>query len=125
SFERGIQLGVEAVLVSPNFLFRVETEPESSAGNDMIGPYELASRLSYFLWSSMPDEELFSLAANGKLQDPAVLAAQAKRMLKDPKARALADSFATQWLTLRKLSNVSPDPFRYPMFDDSLREAMR
>jgi hypothetical protein len=122
-FERGIQLAVEGALISPDFLFRVERERPSDAG--MLGQYEMASRLSYFLWSSMPDEELMSLAAKGKLQDPKVLAAQARRMLKDPKARALADNFAAQWLTLRKLAIVQPNPRQFPQFNNSLRQAMR
>lgn len=127
SFERGIQLAVQAALVSPHFLFRVETNPggKDSRGNEWLGQYEIASRLSYFLWSSMPDETLFQLAAQGKLQDPEVLAAQVKRMLGDPKARALADNFAMQWLTLGKLAEVAPDPERFPTFNDALRRAMR
>lgn len=127
SFERGIQLAIQAVLVSPNFLFRVEVEPKSGdpGAKHRLGNYELASRLSYFLWSSMPDETLFALAAKGKLQDPAVLAAQVKRMLQDPKARALADNFAGQWLQLRKLATVTPDPKHFPGFTDTLRRAMR
>ncbi len=90
-----------------------------------LNDYALASRLSYFLWSSMPDEELFGLAAKGKLQDPAVLTAQAKRMLKDPRARALSDNFAGQWLQLRSLDSISPDPQRFGSFDDGLRQAMK
>jgi mono/diheme cytochrome c family protein len=127
SFERGIQLALEAALVSPNFLFRVETDrtPHDPKATHLVGQYEMASRLSYFLWSSMPDEELFSLAAKGRLQDPAVLAAQVKRMLKDPKAQALADNFAGQWLELRKLGIVAPNPRQFPMFNKALREAMR
>jgi mono/diheme cytochrome c family protein len=126
SFERGIQLAVQAALVSPHFLFRVETSPgpRDSHGNQWVGQYEMASRLSYFLWSSMPDEALLALAAQGKLQDPAVLAAQVKRMLKDPKARALGDNFAMQWLTLRRIREANPDPERFPGFNDALRQAM-
>lgn len=127
SFERSIQLAVEAVLVSPNFLFRVEIDPRPNdpMARRMVNDYELASRLSYFLWSSMPDEELFALAAQGKLHDPKVLTAQARRMLKDPKAQALAENFAGQWLQLRNLANVAPDPARFPDFNDKLRAAMR
>jgi mono/diheme cytochrome c family protein len=127
SFERGIQLAVQAALVSPNFLFRVERDrnPNDPKAKHLVSQYEMASRLSYFLWSSMPDEELFSLAAKGVLQDPKVLAAQVKRMLKDPKAQTLADNFAGQWLNLRKLNNVAPDPARFPEFNNTLREAMR
>nr|CAA9298369.1 Protein of unknown function DUF1592 [uncultured Armatimonadetes bacterium] len=127
SWERGIQLGVQAVLVSPNFLFRVEAnaDPKTAGKKSRLGSYELASRLSYFLWSSMPDEELFKLAAKDALQDPNVLAAQARRMLKDPKAKALADNFAGQWLQLRKLSVVAPDTKEFPTWNDGLRQAMR
>jgi hypothetical protein len=127
SFERGVQVAVQAVLVSPHFLFRVELDPDPNnpkAGR-LLNHYEMASRLSYFLWSSTPDEELFNLAAKGKLQDQKVLAAQIRRMLKSPKARALADNFAGQWLTLRNLGNVSPDPKLFPSFDEKLRTAMR
>jgi hypothetical protein len=126
SWERGIQLAVTATLVSPNFLFRVETDKK--AGNaktkQVVGDYEMASRLSYFLWSSMPDDELLTLAAQRKLQNPAVLAAQVKRMLRDKKARALADNFAGQWLQLRKLKTVSPDPARFAGWNNGLRDAM-
>jgi mono/diheme cytochrome c family protein len=127
SFERGIQLGIEAALVSPNFLFRSEAPAKTSrpGASRLLNDYELASRLSYFLWSSMPDEELFALAKKGSLQNPKVLAAQVKRMLKDPKAHALAENFAGQWLQLRNLTNVAPDPARFPDFNDTLRTAMR
>lgn len=127
SWERGIQLGVTAVLVSPNFLFRVEANdtPVKNGKKSVLGSYEMASRLSYFLWSSMPDETLFALAAKDALRDPNVLAAQAKRMLKDPKAKALADNFAGQWLQLRKLDVVAPDQRTFPTFNSSLRQAMK
>jgi hypothetical protein len=127
SWERGIQLGVQAVLVSPSFLFRVETNaPADKPGRKSpLGSYELASRLSYFLWSSMPDDELLALAEKDALQNPAVLAAQARRMLKDPKAKALTENFAGQWLQLRKLSVITPDPERFPQFNEPLRQAMR
>ncbi len=127
SFERGIQLGVEAALVSPSFLFRAGADPKPSkaAVPRLLNDYEIASRLSYFLWSSMPDEALFTLAQKGKLHDPTVLSAQVKRMLRDPKAQALADNFAGQWLQLRNLANVAPDHERFPDFNDTLRAAMR
>ena len=127
SFERGIQLGVQAILVSPHFLFKVEIDPEPNnpKSQRLLNDYELATRLSYFLWSSMPDETLFQLAAQGKLKNAQVLRAQAKRMLKDPKARALADNFGGQWLTLRNLSAFSPDPKMYPAWSETLRAAMR
>ena len=87
--------------------------------------YGLATRLSYFLWSSMPDEELFDLAAHGKLREPRTLAIQARRMLRDPRAAALSENFAGQWLQLRNLATVSPDPARFPDFNEELRHAMR
>jgi Protein of unknown function (DUF1592)/Protein of unknown function (DUF1588)/Protein of unknown function (DUF1585)/Protein of unknown function (DUF1587)/Protein of unknown function (DUF1595) len=119
----GLKLAFQAVLVSPHFLFRVELDRHG----DKTGPlndYELASRLSYFLWSSMPDEELFRLAEQKKLHDPATLEAQVKRMLDDKKAVALAQNFAFQWLNLRNLAGFSPDPKRFPTFTPSLRAAM-
>jgi len=126
-FERGIQVALKAILVSPQFLFRIERDPAPGDGEPVhrISPYELASRLSYFLWSSMPDEELFEAAERGDLFEPDVLEQQVRRMLRDPKAKALAKNFAGQWLELRNLELVAPDPKRYPSFDDSLREAMR
>ena len=127
SFERGIQLAVQAILTSPHFLFRVETDPKVTDDKKigLLDDYQLASRLSYFLWSSMPDEELFQCAERGELKDPVVLEKQARRMLKDVKARALADNFASQWLTLRNLDTFAPDPDHFPNFTDALRLAMR
>ncbi len=130
-FERGVQLAVMAVLVNPNFLYRVELDRRWGSDNKDAGPvrplndWELASRLSYFLWSSMPDEELFDLARQKKLQDEAVLEAQVRRMLRDPKARALVANFAGQWLTLRNLDNASPDPRRFRGFDRKLLADMK
>lgn len=126
SFERGIQMSITAALVSPHFLFRVELDPNPNdpKASRLLNDYELASRLSYFLWSSMPDDELFALARKGQLKNPKVLDAQARRMLKDPKAKALVDNFAMQWLTLRNLQNSSPDPKLFPGFNDELRQAM-
>lgn len=126
-FERGMQLAVQAVLVSPHFLFRVEMDPKPNdpKAKRVINDYELATRLSYFLWSSMPDEELFQLAAKKQLQKPTILLAQVKRMMKSPKARALADNFATQWLTLRTLNSMTPDSRLFPTFNKELREAMQ
>ena len=121
SFENGIQLAVKAVLVSPQFLFRMERE----SGTRALNGYELASRLSYFLWSSMPDEALLRAAADGSLGRPEGVEAQLRRMLADPKAKALATNFAGQWLELRNLDSVSPDPKRFPEWDADLREAMR
>lgn len=109
-YERGIQVAVTAVLASPSFIFRSESDAKpSTGGTELIGEYAMASRLSYFLWSSMPDQELFDLAAAGRLSDPKVLEAQVDRMLKSPKSRALADDFAAQWLNLRLLETLTPD----------------
>jgi cytochrome c553 len=119
--EVGLKLALQAVLISPHFLFRVEKDPEK---DDFISQYELASRLSYFLWSSMPDDELFKLAKEGKLRDDKTLEAQIKRMLKDNKARAMAENFAGQWLNVRGLSSFNPDPKKFPTWGASLRQAM-
>ena len=112
-----------AVLVSPHFLFRGEAGPGTGAGPRPLDEYALASRLSYFLWSSMPDDALFALAGQGKLRDQ--LDAQVRRMLQDPKAAALAENFAGQWLQIRDLDAVRPDARLFPGFDDDLRQAMR
>jgi hypothetical protein len=116
-----------AVLASPHFLFRVEDDNAMPAvdGVRPLNDYELASRLSYFLWSSMPDQALFDLAAAGKLRTAEQVAAQVPRMLADPKAQALVDNFAGQWLQLRDLDNMSPDPELFRGFDEDLRRAMR
>lgn len=124
SFERAIQAACTAVLCSPNFLFLVEQEPEPGQASRALGDYELATRLSYFLWSSMPDDVLFALAEEGSLVRPDVLAAQARRMLSDARSAALVENFATQWLTIRRLELVSPDRKLFPSFDEELRRAM-
>lgn len=124
SFEEAHKLPVQAILISPHFLFRVEKEDTSTAVRS-LNDYELATRLSYFIWSSMPDETLFSLAKQGKLKDPEMLQMQARRMLHDPKASALVENFAGQWLQLRNLQLASPDPKRFPGFDEPLRQAMQ
>ncbi|HUY92766.1 MAG TPA: DUF1592 domain-containing protein [Pirellulales bacterium] len=123
-FENAVRLALTRVLVSPYFLFRVELDPPGAKpGQDYpLNEYELASRLSYFLWSSMPDDELFALAAAGQLR--AQLEPQFERMLKDEKSAAFVRNFAGQWLTTRKLEEVSPDPQTFPEFDDELRAAM-
>src|SRR5690606_21452561 len=115
------------VLASPHFLYRVEDDLATEAvdGIRPLNDYELATRLSYFLWSSMPDQTLFDLAQRGELHTPEQLAAQVPRMLADPKARSLVDNFAGQWLQLRDLENLSPDPEMFKSFDDELRRAMR
>ncbi len=122
-FDQSIDVPLQAVLASPPFLFRMEQEPQPSEGAvHTLTEYELATRLSYFLWSSMPDEELFTLADKGKLR--ANLATQVRRMLKDPKSASLVENFAGQWLQLRAMQNVTPDTTRFPDFDPALREAM-
>ena len=123
-FEQGIALALRTILVSPDFLFRIETGSPGGPAQQ-IGPYELASRLSYFLWASMPDEELFRAAGQGTLHDPAVLAAQVRRMLQDPRARALVEAFGGQWLQFRALESVAPDRERFPTFENNLRFSMR
>ncbi|SMP70584.1 Planctomycete cytochrome C [Neorhodopirellula lusitana] len=135
-FERGIESALTAILVNPNFLFRIEAAGKeldqsiarSVAGNTTghvgnIGDYELASRLSYFLWSSLPDDRLLDLAAEGELQQDVVLQAEVKRMLADEKSIALVDNFASQWLYLRNLGSITPDLRLFPDFDDNLRQA--
>jgi hypothetical protein len=126
SWEYGLFVAVQAVLVSPEFLFRLETEPASGDREEdqVLNDYEVASRLSYFLWSTMPDEELFDLAKAGQLRRAEVLSAQVERMLKDPRASALGDNFAAQWLNLRNLSLVEPNPELFPDFSDELRADM-
>jgi hypothetical protein len=126
-FHDAARVAVQAVLVSPHFLFRIEqldTEilPLRMRG---LGDYELASRLSYFLWSSMPDPRLFRLAKEGRLREPGVLAGETLRMLQDERADALVSNFAGQWLELRNLAEAAPDAKRFPEFNDELRDAMR
>jgi Protein of unknown function (DUF1592)/Protein of unknown function (DUF1588)/Protein of unknown function (DUF1587)/Protein of unknown function (DUF1585)/Protein of unknown function (DUF1595)/Planctomycete cytochrome C len=123
-FEKAMEVGVEAILISPYFLFRMERDP-AAGGEHRIGDYELASRLSYFLWSSMPDAELFRLAKEAKLHDPAVLAAQVARMLKDRKSDALVQNFGGQWLQTRNLNSIKPDPDKFGAFTPELRDAMK
>ena len=123
-FEKGLKLAMQAVLVSPHFLFRgeIQPEPDNPKSVHFINEFSLASRLSYFLWSSMPDEQLFRLA--GKKQLRKNLDAEIARMLKDDKARSLVDNFAGQWLQLRSMPLVSPDVKSFPAFDEALRNAM-
>lgn len=127
SFETGIEMALRAVLVSPEFLFRVEQDPAGVASGAAyrISDLELASRLSFFLWSSIPDDELLDTAIAGQLSQPAVLEKQTRRMLADPRARTLATNFAEQWLYLRNLSSSTPDMRLFPDFDDNLRQAFR
>jgi len=127
SFDYGIQKALEAVLVSPDFLFRVESEPaaRTSGAPYRVSGVDLASRLSFFLWSSVPDDELLGLAEKGKLSDPQVLKQQVQRMLDDPHSAALTSNFAGQWLHIRNLATVEPDPAIFGDFDESLRASMR
>jgi hypothetical protein len=123
-FETGVQQALARILVDPSFLYRFEGEPEGLAPGDIyrISGLELASRLSFFLWSSLPDERLIEVASNGHLFEPAVLEAEVARMLDDPRASSLVDSFAGQWLQLRELKNVEPQD---KDFDANLREAFQ
>ena len=126
-FEAGIQRGIERLLVDPRFLFRIEQDPENAKSGTpyRLSDLELASRLSFFLWSSLPDEELLSVAERGELNTPDVLEQQVRRMLADPKSNALVDGFFAQWLQQRKLPGVDPDLHAFPEFDENLREAFQ
>jgi hypothetical protein len=122
-FDAGIERAIEAMLMSPDFLFRVEQDRKAAVYR--ISDYELASRLSFFLWSSIPDDELLALAGAGKLRDSAVLHQQVRRLLEDSRSRALVENFAGQWLHLRNLATVKPDPQDFPEFDEALRRAFQ
>jgi hypothetical protein len=126
-FEAGIEHALKSILVSPEFLFRIEKEPIRARPGTAyrVSDLELASRLSFFLWSSLPDEELLDQAISGKLGDAEVLETQVRRMLADPRSRSLVSNFASQWLHLRNLDTITPDLRRYPDFDDNLRQAFR
>jgi mono/diheme cytochrome c family protein len=126
-FEAGIEMAVRAILASTEFLFRIERDPRNIAPDSVyrVSDVELASRLSFFLWSSIPDEELLGLATGGRLHEPAVLEQQVKRMLADRRSEALVTNFAGQWLYLRNLAAASPDARMFPDFDDNLRQAFR
>ena len=123
--DEAIRYALKAVLISPSFLFLVEEEPATIDGKvHLLGDFELAARLSSFLWSSLPDVELYRLAVRGELRTGDQLACQVRRMLRDDKARALVDGFVAQWLQTRTLKDVTPDPMRFPDFDEPLRRAM-
>jgi hypothetical protein len=126
-FEAGIQFALERILIDPDFLFRAERDPARApaGGSYRLTDLELASRLSFFLWSSIPDDELLDLAARGRLKDPAVLAQQVRRMLADQRSMALVQNFAGQWLVLRNIRDAAPDPDLFPDFDENLREAFQ
>ena len=127
TFEDGIEMAVRAVLASPDFLFRIERDPAGIAPNTVyrLSDDLLASRLSFFLWSSIPDDTLIDLAARGKLSDPATLEQQVRRMLADRRSETLVTNFAEQWLYLRNLRAASPDVRLFPDFDDNMRQAFR
>jgi mono/diheme cytochrome c family protein len=126
NFEAGIEMALRRILADPEFIFRFEPAPAGAKpGPYRISDTELASRLSFFLWSTIPDDELLKLAIDGKLHEPAVLEKQARRMLADPKARALVTNFANQWLYLRDLKNANPDVTVFPDFDDNLRQGFQ
>ena len=126
-FDASIAVALRDVLLAPDFLFRLEFDAPDSAGNapHAVSDFELASRLSFFLWSSVPDDELLNAASNGELRNPGVLERHARRMLADARASTLVDSFAEQWLGLRKLASVKPHFLAYPQFDTGLRAAFR
>jgi hypothetical protein len=127
-FDAGIELALQRILVSPSFLFRTEFSPvisSSSGAAYRISDVELASRLSFFLWSSIPDDELLDLATQGKLHDPAVLERQTLRMIADPRSQAFTENFAGQWLSLRRLQDIVPDPFLFPDYGDTLALAFQ
>ena len=127
SFETGIRRGLESILVDPEFLFRVERDPvdAETAQGYQITDLELASRLSFFLWSSIPDEPLLAVATSAELRNPDILEQQVRRMLADSRSQAMVQGFATQWLALRTLESVVPTPELFPDFDDNLREAFK
>ena len=127
SVEQGIQLAIQAMLVSPHFLFRIERDldPTDPSKVHKISDLELASRLSYFLWTSMPDDDLLSVAESGKLRQRGVLESQVKRMLADERSSALADNFAGQWLETRNLDSITPDPKKFPEWGPELRDSMK
>jgi Protein of unknown function (DUF1592)/Protein of unknown function (DUF1588)/Protein of unknown function (DUF1585)/Protein of unknown function (DUF1595) len=126
-FEAGIEAGLSSILVSPEFLFRIEQDPAGLPPNTAyrVPDLQLASRLSFLLWSSIPDEALLDNAIRGELSKPAILAKHTRRMLADPRARSLVSNFADQWLYLRNLDSLTPDARLFPDFDDNLRQAFR
>jgi Protein of unknown function (DUF1592)/Protein of unknown function (DUF1588)/Protein of unknown function (DUF1585)/Protein of unknown function (DUF1587)/Protein of unknown function (DUF1595) len=126
-FDAGIEMAVSSVLVNPKFLFRIEPDPPGVAPKSAyrVPDIQLVSRLSFFLWSSIPDDELLDLAERGELSKPGVVERQARRMLADPRSRNLVTNFASQWLHLRNLESITPDLRLFPDFDDNLRQAFR
>ena len=126
-FEAGIEMALRSILVSPRFLFRIEQDPAGTAPGTAykLSDTQLASRLSFFLWSSIPDDELLNLAIEGSLHQPEILENQTRRMLKDARSEAMVNNFAEQWLYLRNLASANPDARTFPDFDDNLRQAFR
>jgi hypothetical protein len=127
SFDSGIQLALQRILATPKFVFRIEQDPADAAPGEAyrIADLELASRLSFFLWSSIPDDELLTLASQGRLKNPKVLEQQVRRMLADSRSRALVANFAGQWLQVRNLRSMAPNANEFPDFDDNLRQAFQ
>jgi mono/diheme cytochrome c family protein len=125
TFDSGIEMALRAILVSPEFLFRIEPDPTSGPDVYRLNDLQLASRLSFFLWSSIPDDDLLNVASHGTLHQPAVLDQQVRRMLADPRTRALAANFTGQWLQLRNLEAASPDEYLFPNFGENLRQDFR
>ena len=128
SFDEGIAVALQGLLVSPDFLFRIERGAgvtNATDGRQPISSYELAARLSYFLWSSTPDDELLRCASSGTLRKHEVLKAQVVRMLKDPKSRSLVENFAGQWLETRRLESIAPDREKFPEFEQYLAMSMK
>jgi hypothetical protein len=127
NFDAGLEMALSAVLVSPEFLFRVERDPQGVASGMAyrLSDVELASRLSFFLWSSIPDDDLLDAAIAGKLHEPDVLEREVRRMLADQRSQTLVTNFASQWLYLRNLESIRPDMRLFPDFDDNLRQAFR
>jgi mono/diheme cytochrome c family protein len=126
TFDSGIEMGLRRILASPDFVLRIERDPINAVPGSVhrITDFELASRLSFFLWSTLPDDQLWRVAGQGRLSDPLVLERQVRRMVMDPRSRALVDNFAGQWLYLRNLRNINPAPTEFPDFDHNLRLAM-
>jgi Protein of unknown function (DUF1592)/Protein of unknown function (DUF1588)/Protein of unknown function (DUF1587)/Protein of unknown function (DUF1585)/Protein of unknown function (DUF1595)/Planctomycete cytochrome C len=127
NFDSGVEFALRRILAAPSFVYRVELEPGTVKTGETyrVGDFELASRLSFFLWSSIPDDTLLDLAAQNRLHQPDVLAHEVRRMIADPRAEALVTNFAGQWLQLRNLQGIQPDPEKFPDFDDNLRQAFR
>jgi hypothetical protein len=125
-FEQGVRLALQKILVAPSFIFRVELDPADAAPGSVrqVSDIELASRLSFFLWSSIPDDELLAVAESGKLRNPSILEGQVRRMLADSRSQSLVQNFAGQWLFMRNIPAVQPDPAAFPTWDENLRQAM-